>query len=140
MEKIIQLQRITADQANIFVFEGEKFNFKIERIYFTRDVPTGQVRGNHAHKTLEQVLLCPCGVIRVVLDNGLGGKETILLDAPDKGLYVGPRMWRTMEWLTPESVLLVFASKKYDEADYIRDYNEFIRFASDLAQNRGEAK
>jgi hypothetical protein len=132
LEKLLQLQKITSEEARIFVFEGEKFGFQVERIYFTRDVPVGQIRGHHGHKTLQQILLCPYGAIRVTLDNGLGVQEAALLDTPDKGLYVGPRMWHTMEWVKPESILLVFASQKYNEADYLRDYDEFVRFARNL--------
>lgn len=139
METLIQLQKITNENAHIFVFEGEKFDFDVKRIYFTRDVPVGQIRGHHAHKTLRQVLICPYGAIRVTLDNGLGAQEATLLDTPDKGLYVGPRMWRTMEWVKPESILLVFASQKYNEADYLRDYDEFVRFARNLPRAVEEA-
>ena len=138
MEKLIQLQKIGNEHAHIFVFEGEKFDFDIKRIYFTRDVEVGQVRGHHAHKTLRQVLLCPHGAIRVLLDNGLGGKESTVLDTPEKGLYVGPALWRTMEWLKPESLLLVFASQNYEAADYIRDYDEFIEFARNLPKTTVE--
>jgi len=129
LDKLIQLQKITSEQANIFVFEGEKFDFTVERIYFTRDVPVGQIRGHHAHKTLRQVLLCPHGAIRVTLDDGLGRKESTILDSAEKGLYVGPALWRTMEWLKPESLLLVFASQNYIAEDYIRDYDLFLGFA-----------
>ena len=66
-------------------------------------------------------------------------KEAALLDTPDKGLYVGPRMWHTMEWVKPESILLVFASQKYNEADYLRDYDEFVRFARNLPRAVEEA-
>ena len=90
MQKLIQLQKIKSEEAHIFVFEGEKFDFDVKRIYFTRDVPVGQIRGHHAHKTLQQVLLCPHGAIRVTLDDGLGSKESTILDCPEKGLYVGP--------------------------------------------------
>ena len=134
MEKLIQLQKITSEEARIFVFEGEKFGFDVKRIYFTRDVPVGQIRGHHAHKALRQVLLCPHGAIRVTLDDGLGSKESTVLDTPEKGLYVGPALWRTMEWVKPESILLVFASQKYNEADYLRDYDEFVRFARNLSR------
>ncbi|MPM19680.1 TDP-4-oxo-6-deoxy-alpha-D-glucose-3,4-oxoisomerase [bioreactor metagenome] len=129
MEKLLQLQKITSEEARIFVFEGEKFDFDVKRIYFTRDVPVGQIRGHHAHKTLQQVLLCPHGAIRVTLDDGLGNKESAILDTPEKGLYVGPALWRTMEWLKPESLLLVFASQNYIAEDYIRDYDLFLGFA-----------
>ena len=137
METLWQLQKIESPQARIFVFEGEKFDFEIKRIYFTRDVPAGVIRGHHAHKSLRQVILCPHGAIRVCLDDGLGTKECTLLNGPDKGLYVGPSMWRTMEWIQPDSLLLVFASQVYREEDYIRDYEGFLSFAREKAGKEG---
>ena len=61
-----------------------------------------------------------------------------MLDTPEKGLYVGPALWRTMEWLKPESLLLVFASQNYEAADYIRDYDDFVEFARTLPETAGE--
>ncbi|QTX31891.1 WxcM-like domain-containing protein [Aminithiophilus ramosus] len=102
--------------------------FEIKRAYHIGGVEAGIVRGHHAHKSLEQILLCPYGTIEVTLDDGTL-KESVLLDRPDKGLYVGPAQWRTMKWIVTGSVLFVFASQHYDEADYIRDYHAFLAFA-----------
>ena len=135
MATILKLQTISNAEAHIFVFEGPKFDFEINRIYVTKDVPVGAVRGHHAHKTLRQVILCPHGAIRISLDNGLGIKESVVLDSPEKGLYVGPALWRTMEWLLPESLLLVFASEIYKETDYIRNYEDFQEFAQAIPQS-----
>ena len=138
MNNLLKLQSISNADARIFVFEGPKFNFEINRIYFTRDVAVGAIRGYHAHKSLRQVIVCPHGAIRVCLDDGRGHTESVDLDSPEKGLYVGPALWRTMEWLLPESLLLVFASEVYKESDYIRDYEEFRRFASSLPRSGNE--
>ena len=138
MNNLLKLQSISNADARIFVFEGPKFGFEINRIYFTRDVVVGAIRGHHAHKSLRQVIVCPHGAIRVCLDDGLGHRESVDLDSPEKGLYVGPALWRTMEWLLPESLLLVFASEVYRESDYIRDYEEFRRFASSLPRSGNE--
>jgi len=128
--EIKTLQHIHNYGGDIFVFENHRFNFDIKRVYFTTNVAVGETRGHHAHKTLEQILLCPCGTIEVTLDDGKGTIETVCLDRPDKGLYVGPSLWRTMKWLAHDSLLLVFASQPYEEADYIRDYEQFRVYAA----------
>lgn len=107
---------------------GKQIPFEVKRIYHIGNVKAGTVRGHHAHKTLEQILICPYGSIEVNLDDGTGVK-TCLIDSPDKGIYVGPGIWHTMKWHKDNSILLVYASQKYDENDYIRDFCEFIREA-----------
>ncbi len=123
-----KLQKIRTIGGDIFVFEGHRIDFQIRRVYFTKNVPEGETRGHHAHKNLEQVLLCPHGAIQVTLDDGKGKPETVTLKDPEEAIYVGPGTWHKMKWLEKGSVLLVLASKEYDEDDYIRDYGDFIRF------------
>lgn len=125
--RIIQLQRIQTSTGDVFVFEGERFDFPIRRVYFTRNVKVGEVRGHHAHRTLEQILVCPYGSVLVSIDDGRGNTVEHKLTEPEKALFVGPCQWHTMTWLDKDSVLLVFASNRYDERDYIRDYEEFIQ-------------
>lgn len=104
--------------------------FTIKRVYYTYGVKEGVIRGHHAHKALEQLLICVYGAIEIMCDNG-EKKEYTVLDDPAKGLYVGPGIWHTMKWLKDDSVLLVLASEYYDESDYIRDYDEFIRLVKE---------
>lgn len=112
-------------------FEANKdIPFEIKRIYYTYNVPIGTKRGMHAHKELNQFLWCPYGVIKVVLDNGCEKKE-FLLDSPEKGLLVGKGIWREMYWLEENSVLCVAASDYYNEKDYIRDYDEFLKLVKE---------
>ena len=85
------------------------------------------VRGHHAHKCLKQVLICVHGSCKIHLDNGHETEE-ILLDRPTLGLYIENDMWREMYDFSPDAVLLVLASELYDESDYIRDYDEFLKF------------
>lgn len=127
---IKKLQKIHNFGGDIFIFEGHRFDFPIRRVYFTKNVAAGEVRGHHAHKTLEQVFLCPHGAIEISLDDGKGVVEKITLNNPEEAIYVGPSTWRTMKWLKPESILLVFASQPYEETDYIRDYAVFRDFVS----------
>ena len=127
---IKKLQKINNFGGDIFVFEGHRFDFSIHRVYFTKNVPVGEVRGHHAHKTLEQILLCPHGEIQVTLDDGKRKPETVTLKDPEDAIYVGPGIWHTMKWLKPDSILLVLASQPYEESDYIRNYDEFKDFVS----------
>jgi dTDP-4-dehydrorhamnose 3,5-epimerase-like enzyme len=99
--------------------------FLIERVYYIYDVPEGSERGSHAHKKLEQFIVAASGSFTVELDTGTT-KESFVLDSPSVGLYVPPGMWRDLKNFSPNSVCLVLASTKYDEADYLRNYDEFL--------------
>ncbi len=101
--------------------------FEIKRVYFMFDTTEGVTRGYHAHKNLQQVLICVHGSCKIRLDDGKS-QEIVKLDKPNEGLYVANNMWREMFDFSPDAVLLVLASELYDEADYIRDYDEFIKF------------
>lgn len=107
--------------------EGNDIPFSIKRVYFMYDTMPGVVRGKHAHKSLEQILVCIHGSCKVSLDNGKEKKE-VSLERPYEGLYVSNDMWREMYDFSEGAVLMVFASELYDEADYIRDYNEFLKY------------
>ncbi len=99
--------------------------FEIKRVYYMYDTVAGVVRGKHAHRTLEQILVCIHGSCKVRLDNGYE-KKIIPLERPYEGLYIANNMWREMYDFSPDAVLMVLASDMYDEQDYIRDYDDFI--------------
>ena len=101
--------------------------FNIKRVYFMYDTVANVVRGHHAHKSLEQILVCVHGSCKIKLDNGSETK-IIPLEKPYEGLYVANNMWREMFDFSDDAVLMVFASELYDENDYIRDYDEFLAF------------
>lgn len=101
--------------------------FEIKRVYYMYDTTEGVTRGYHAHKNLQQVLICVHGSCKIRLDNGTD-KEIVILDKPYEGLYVSNNMWREMFDFSPDAVLMVLASELYDESDYIRDYDEFLKF------------
>jgi len=124
------IRTITDSNGSLGFVQDTSFDFKFVRAYFIYDVPTSFERGHHAHKALEQLLICVYGAIEIMCDDG-EKKEYTVLDDPSRGLYVGKGIWRTMKWLKDDSVLLVLASEYYDESDYIRDYNEFIRHAKE---------
>ena len=100
--------------------------FEIKRVYYMYDTKDGVHRGFHAHKNLEQILICIHGSCKVLLDNGKE-KKVVPLEKPYEGLYVSNNMWREMYDFSPDAVLMVLASDLYKEEDYIRDYNEFLK-------------
>lgn len=101
--------------------------FEIKRVYYIYDTLPGVRRGCHAHKSLEQMLICAHGSCRVLLDDGKE-KETITLDDPSQGLYITHNIWREMYDFSPGAVLLVLASEHYCEEDYIRNYETFLEY------------
>ena len=108
----------------------EEFNdipFRIKRVHYVYDTVADAVRGQHAHKNLEQILVCVHGSCKVLLDNGRE-KKVVSLERPYEGLYVPNNMWREMFDFSPDAVLMVFASEVYNESDYIRNYDEFIKY------------
>ena len=107
--------------------ESKEVPFKIKRVYYMYDTGEGVRRGFHAHKCLEQILICVHGSCKILLDNGTE-KEIVPLDKPYEGLYVSNDMWREMYDFSPDAVLMVLASELYDEADYIRDYDTFLEY------------
>ena len=124
----INFKKIGFDDAGYLVpIEAERnIPFAFKRIYYLFQVPVGVKRGLHSHKTLEQVLLCLHG--KVTIRVAVGDKEAIFeLDDPTKGLYIGPSVWREMTDFQ-NAVLLVLASDYYDEADYIRNYDQYLRY------------
>lgn len=109
--------------------EFKEVPFDIKRVYYMYDTGEGVRRGFHAHKCLEQILICIHGSCKILLDNGTE-KEIVPLDKPYEGLYVSNDMWREMYDFSPDAVLMVLASEFYDEADYIRDYDAFLEYVN----------
>ena len=105
--------------------ENRNIPFILRRCYFMYNTQPGVSRGFHAHKTLKQVLVCVRGKCKIILDNGRE-KAEVLLDRPNKGLYLSSRIWRVMTDFSEDAVLMVLADQLYDEADYIRDYDDFL--------------
>ena len=124
--RIIDLRKISdPTRGNLTVVEQlESVPFKIRRAYWIYDVPGGESRGGHAHKTLRQLLVPMSGSFRVMLDNGKEQRE-VLLNHPWQGLLLVPGVWRTLEDFSSGAVCLCLASEHYDKEEYIRDYGEF---------------
>lgn len=124
--KIIELDKHHKIKGNITVIENNKtVPFDVKRVYYLYDVPGGEARGGHAHKALYQLIVAASGSFNVVLNDGENTKS-ITLNRPYQGVFIVPGIWRELDNFSSGSVCLVLASEKYDENDYIRDYNEFI--------------
>lgn len=123
--KIIKLPKITDPRGNLSFFEeSTNFPFKIRRIFYLYDVPTGESRGAHAHLELHQFLVCLSGSFDVSLDDGVN-KKIVHLNRPWEGLYIPQMVWASEINFDAGSVCLVAASEKYIESDYIRNYDDF---------------
>lgn len=127
--KIIQLSKIADPRGNLSVIEELKdIPFKIERTFWIYDVPGGETRGGHAYKENQEFIVALSGSFDVVLDDGKE-KKTFSLNRSYNGLYVPKGLWRVMENFSTNSLALVLSSTKYDKDDYIRDYEEFLKYA-----------
>jgi dTDP-4-dehydrorhamnose 3,5-epimerase-like enzyme len=102
--------------------------FEIKRVYYIFDTQSGVSRGFHAHRELKQVVICVNGSCKLLLDDGHERQE-VTLESPNRGLLITSMIWREMFDFSPDCVLLVLASELYEEADYIRDYQQFIEIA-----------
>lgn len=107
--------------------EYKDIPFEIKRVYYMYDTGKNVRRGFHAHKSLEQILICIHGSCKILLDNGYE-KKIVSLERPYEGLYIANNMWREMYDFSSDAVLLVLASDFYNEKDYIRDYDKFKEF------------
>lgn len=106
--------------------------FNIKRIYYITQAKTKFPRGYHAHKKNRQVIFCVQGSIKLVLDNGRSRKE-IFLDKPNTGVLLENMIWHEMTDFKKNTILLVLASKEFDEKDYIRDYEQFKKKANKVS-------
>lgn len=128
LPQIIQLPKITDLRGNLSVIEELKeIPFKIERTYWIYDVPGGEERGGHAYKENQEFIIALSGSFDVILDDGKE-KKVFLLNRSYYGLYVPKGLWREMKNFSTNSLALVLSSTKYDPEDYIRDYQEFLKY------------
>jgi dTDP-4-dehydrorhamnose 3,5-epimerase-like enzyme len=118
---------VSPSSGNISTFEP-LFGY-YNRVYFVYGAKKGVIRGHHAHKRLEQLLVCVFGTIEVTLFDG-ENELVYILDDPTKTLKVESMVWRTIKWLKDDSVLFVLATEQYDEMDYIRDYSVFLQLVN----------
>lgn len=127
--QIIPIPKIEERRGNLSVIENDTIPFDIKRVYYLYDVPTGSERGGHAHKDLQQFLVALSGSFDVVINDGK--EETIIaLNKPYEGLLIKSGIWRELRNFSSGSICLVVASEVYIEEDYIRDFDEFVKYAN----------
>lgn len=127
---IIQLSKIVDPRGNLSVIEELKdIPFSIERIYWIYDVPGGETRGGHAYRENQEFIVALSGSFDVLLDDGRE-KNTFSLNRSYNGLYIPKGVWREMANFSTNSLALILSSTEFDERDYIRDYQEFIKFSN----------
>lgn len=125
--KVVEVPRVHDERGQLAVIEGDTVPFQIERVYYLFDVPSDAFRGGHAHKTLQQLIIPLSGSFDIHIKDGKSEK-TISMNKPHKGLLIVPGIWREIDNFSSGCVCLVLASKKYDEQDYIRDFEDFLTF------------
>lgn len=123
--KILPIPKIQDVRGNLSVIEGDVIPFAMKRVYYLYDVPSGAERGGHSHKVQQEFLVALSGSFTVVLTDGKD-KISVTLNKPNEGLWIPNGIWRELENFSSGSVCLVIASDVFEEADYIRDYNEFL--------------
>jgi hypothetical protein len=128
----LEMPKMTDVRGNLSVIEGgNHVPFKIERVYYIYDVPSGSVRAGHAHKALRQLFLALSGSFTLHLEDGLNN-ESLTLNRPHRGLLVEPGVWRVIDNFSGGGVCMVLASLPYDETDYLRSYEEFASYAKEM--------
>ena len=124
--KTYELPKIIDPRGNLTFLESNvHLPFEIKRVFYLYDVPTGENRGAHAHKELQQFIICLSGSFDVEVDDGTD-KKKFHLNRPWKGLYIPNMIWAAEVNFDPGSVCLVLASEKFDESDYYRSYSEYL--------------
>lgn len=125
---VLYLNKIHNRSGNITAIESKlDIPFDMKRVYYLYDVPGGAERGGHAHKKLQQLIVAASGCFDVILDDGLN-KKVVELNLSYYGLLIVPGIWREISNFSSGAICLVIASHKFDERDYLRDYNDFVQY------------
>lgn len=125
--RLIDFEQHKDERGSLSVVDsGRTVSFDIKRIYYLHDLKTGTSRGGHAHRSLEQLIIAAHGSFTITLDDGVN-RVSHVLDQPGVGMYIGPMVWRNLSDFTEGAVCLVLASCHYDESDYYRGYETFLR-------------
>ena len=127
--EIISIPKIIDEEGRgkLSVIEKSIIPFEIKRVYYLYDVPSDAFRGGHAHKNLDQFMIALSGSFEVKIDDGSNNKK-VMLNKPNKGLFIPSGIWREMDNFSAGAVCLVLASEFFDESDYFRDYNSFLDY------------
>lgn len=129
MDRVVEMKFYTHGDARgqLVALESSSSEvpFEVKRVYYIYDTTPGTIRGNHAHKSLKQVLICISGACTITCEMPDGSISEHRLDWPDRGVFIEGLVWRQMKEFSKDAVLMVLASEHYDEGDYIRDYENF---------------
>lgn len=124
--KLVDFKTLGDERGSLIAIEqGYNAPFEIKRVYYIFDTKEGVERGFHAHINLQQIAIVVKGNCTFILDDG-NKRDEVKLDNPNQGLFIEGLIWREMKDFSPDCVLVVLASERYDESDYIRDYNKFL--------------
>ena len=126
---IINIPKIEDPRGNLSVIEKELVPFEIKRVYYLYDVPAGAERGGHSHKEQKEFLIALSGSFDVILNDGKVEK-LVTLNKPFEGLLITNGIWRELKNFSSGAVCLVVASDEFEEADYIREFNEFLAISA----------
>lgn len=127
---LVELRKIENDCGNLTVMQSRRdLPFDIKRVFYLYDIPSGESRGAHAHRKCHQFIIAVSGSFEVVLDDG-NNKRTVVLNRPFYGLHIPPGIWAAEQGFSSGSVCLVLASDMYDDSDYIRNYEEFLKYTT----------
>lgn len=126
--KIIKLNQLGDRRGHISVVENNnEIPFSVKRVYYLYDVPSGEKRGGHAHRNLEQLIVAVTGSFDVIVDDG-HTKNTFRLNRPNEGLYFPSGLWRDINNFSAGAICLVLASLPFDENDYMRNYKDYLKY------------
>ena len=123
--ELISIPKILDHRGNIAIIEGNTLPFDFKRVYYLYDVPSSASRGGHSHKNQEEFLIALSGSFDVILNDGIS-VEKVTLNKPDKGLLISTNIWRELDNFSSGAICLVLASDRFDENDYIRDFDVFV--------------
>lgn len=129
---VVDLGKINFSEGNLTVIENNsQFPFDVKRVFYLYDIAGGESRGAHAHKECHQFLIAASGSFEVSLDDGKF-KRQVFLNRPDLGLHIPPGVWASEVNFSSGAICLVLASHVYNEADYLRDYDEFFKYVNNV--------
>lgn len=127
----IELPKNSFPQGNLtYIYNNIHLPFEVKRVFYSYDIPGGESRGAHAHKQCHQFLVAASGAFEVLLDDGVN-KRTVLLNRPFYGLHVPPGIWASEQGFSSGSICLVLASHGYEKEDYIRDYEDYLKYINE---------
>ena len=129
---LYELNKMHDPEGNLtYLYQNVHVPFAINRVFYSYDIPGGEDRGAHAHKRCHQFLIAASGSFEVVLDDGTN-KRTVLLNRPFLGLHVPPGVWASEQGFSSGSICLVLASEEFSEEDYIRNYDDYLKYIEEL--------